>query len=368
MKFSSDNHLGREPLLAAMSAVQVPDFDQDLVAAGFVSAIDCRGGDVSIDIGMGFPCRTHHDTLRKQIITAVRAVPGVQNVSVSIQLLVTSRAVAPTLKPVPGIKNIIAVASGKGGVGKSTTTVNLALALAAEGAKVGILDADIYGPSIPTMLGIVGRPESLDGATIEPMMGHGLMASSIGFLIDKDEAMVWRGPMVTQALDQLLRQTNWRDLDYLLLDMPPGTGDIHLTVAQKVPVTGALIVTTPQEIALMDARKGLKMFEKVSVPVFGIVENMSTYVCPSCGHESHLFGSGGGQLMSSDYSVPLLGSLPLNISIREQADAGQPTLIADPEGPISASYRLIARRAAAAVCRLKKDVSHKFPEVVVQKI
>jgi ATP-binding protein involved in chromosome partitioning len=270
------------------------------------------------------------------------------------------------VKLIPNVKNIIAVASGKGGVGKSTTTVNLALALAAEGATVGVLDADIYGPSIPTMLGVVGRPESLDGQTIEPMMGHGLQTNSIGFLIDKDQAMVWRGPMVTQALDQLLRQTTWKDLDYLLIDMPPGTGDIHLTLAQNVPITGAVIVTTPQEIALMDARKGLKMFEKVSVPVLGIVENMSLYVCPDCGHTAHIFGAGGGGLMASDYSVPLLGSLPLNLGIREQADAGRPTLVSDPDGAIAGLYKGIARKVAVRVAGIAKDMSSKFPSIVVQ--
>jgi ATP-binding protein involved in chromosome partitioning len=270
------------------------------------------------------------------------------------------------VKLLPGVKNIIAVASGKGGVGKSTTAVNLALALAAEGAQVGILDADIYGPSQPMMLGITGRPDSLEENTIEPMEAYGLQASSIGFLIDDDAPMVWRGPMVTSALEQLLRQTRWRDLDYLIVDMPPGTGDIQLTLAQKVPVTGSVIVTTPQDIALLDARKGLKMFEKVGVPIIGIIENMSTYVCTKCGHEEHVFGTGGGQKMCKEYGVDFLGDLPLNLSIREQADAGRPTVVADPDGAISAIYKGIARQVAIRVATLSKDMSSKFPNIVVQ--
>jgi ATP-binding protein involved in chromosome partitioning len=270
------------------------------------------------------------------------------------------------VKLVPGIKNIIAVASGKGGVGKSTTAVNLALALAAEGAAVGVLDADIYGPSQPTMLGIAGRPESTDGKSLEPMMGHGLQAISIGFLIDVDTPMVWRGPMVTQALEQLLKDTRWRDLDYLVVDLPPGTGDIQLTLAQKVPVTGAVIVTTPQDIALIDARKGLKMFEKVGIPILGVVENMSTHVCPKCGHESHIFGSGGAARMCKDYGTELLGQLPLDESIREQADSGKPTVVADPEGKAAEIYRRIARRCAVKIAESQRDMTSKFPNIVVQ--
>jgi ATP-binding protein involved in chromosome partitioning len=279
---------------------------------------------------------------------------------------VVSHAVQKGVKPIPGIKNIIAIASGKGGVGKSTTAVNLALALLAEGASVGILDADIYGPSQPMMLGIAGRPESKDGKSLEPMEGHGLQAISIGFLIDIDTPMVWRGPMVTQALEQLLKDTRWRELDYLVVDLPPGTGDIQLTLAQKVPVTGAVIVTTPQDIALIDARKGLKMFEKVGIPILGIVENMSTHICEKCGHESHIFGEGGAARMSKDYGTELLGQLPLDGSIREHADSGKPTLVSDPDGKLSAIYKQIARRCAVRIAESQKDMTSKFPNIVVQ--
>jgi len=264
------------------------------------------------------------------------------------------------------VKNIIAVASGKGGVGKSTTAVNLALALAAEGAKVGMLDADIYGPSQPTMLGIRGRPETADGTIIEPLEGHGIQAMSMGFMIDEDTAMVWRGPMVSSALEQLLRQTNWGDLDFLVVDMPPGTGDIQLTLSQKVPVTGAVIVTTPQDIALLDAKKGLKMFEKVGVPVLGIIENMAIHVCSKCGHAEHIFGEGGGQRMSDTYGIEYLGGLPLDIRIRMQADSGRPTVVAEPEGQLADTYRQIARRVAVKIAERAKDMSLKFPSIVVQ--
>jgi ATP-binding protein involved in chromosome partitioning len=267
----------------------------------------------------------------------------------------------------PNVKNIVAVASGKGGVGKSTTTVNLALALAAEGAKVGILDADIYGPSQPMMMGIEGRPESVDGQTMEPLENHGLQVMSIGFLVDKDEAMIWRGPMATQALDQLLRQTNWKELDYLLVDMPPGTGDIQLTLSQKVPLTGAVIVTTPQDIALLDARKGIKMFEKVGVPILGIVENMAVYCCPNCGHTEHIFGADGGKRMAAEYNMDYLGALPLNMQIRVQADSGKPTVVADPEGEVAGIYKAVARQVAIKIAQRAKDFSSKFPTIKVSK-
>jgi ATP-binding protein involved in chromosome partitioning len=337
----------------------------------FVTAINLKNlrvddGDISMDIVLGYPAKSQFDVIRKSVINAVRELPGVKNVSVNVSSQIVAHAVQRGVKLLPGVKNIIAVASGKGGVGKSTTAVNLALALAAEGAQIGILDADIYGPSQPMMLGITGRPESVEENTIEPMEGHGLQASSIGFLIEEDAPMVWRGPMVTSALEQLLRQTRWRDLDYLIVDMPPGTGDIQLTLAQKVPVTGAVIVTTPQDVALLDARKGLKMFEKVGVPIVGIIENMSTYVCTQCGHEEHIFGSGGGEKMCQESGVDFLGALPLNLSIREQADAGRPTLVADPDGAISTIYKNIARQVAIRIATLSKDMSSKFPNIVIQ--
>jgi ATP-binding protein involved in chromosome partitioning len=355
-----------EAVQTALKALVDPNTKMDFVSAKSVKNLRVEGGDISLDIVLGYPAKSQFDSIRKSVIAVLRELPEVKNVSVNVSSQIVAHSVQRGVKLLPNVKNIIAVASGKGGVGKSTTAVNLALALAAEGAQVGMLDADIYGPSQPMMLGITGRPESIEENTMEPMEGHGLQASSIGFLIDDDAPMVWRGPMVTSALEQLLRQTRWRDLDYLIVDMPPGTGDIQLTLAQKVPVTGAVIVTTPQDIALLDARKGLKMFEKVGVPIVGIIENMSTYVCPSCGHEEHVFGTGGGQKMCQEYGADFLGSLPLNLSIREQADAGRPTVVADPDGAISAIYKTIARQVAIKVAALSKDMSSKFPNIVVQ--
>jgi ATP-binding protein involved in chromosome partitioning len=295
----------------------------------------------------------------------VRALPGVGNVSVNVATKILSHTVQRGLKVMPNVKNIIAVASGKGGVGKSTTAVNLALALAAEGASVGMLDADIYGPSQPMMLGINGRPESTDGKTMEPLENHGVQVSSIGFMIDPDEPMVWRGPMVTQALQQLLEQTNWRDLDYLIVDMPPGTGDIQLTLSQKVPVTGAVIVTTPQDIALLDARKGLKMFEKVGIPILGVVENMSTHICSNCGHRSHLRrGRRREDVRRLRRRLPRRAAADL--SIREQTDSGKPTVVAEPDGAVAAIYKEIARKVAVKVAEKAKDMTSKFPTIVVK--
>ncbi len=356
----------QEQIHAALAEIVDPNTGKDFVSTKSARNVRIENGSVSLDIELGYPARTQIEPIRKLVSARLRAVPGVEAVKVSVASKIVPHAVQRGVKLVPGVKNIVAVASGKGGVGKSTTAVNLALALVAEGARVGVLDADIYGPSQPMMLGITGRPESLDGKSLEPMTGHGLQAISIGFLIDLDTPMVWRGPMVTQALEQLLKDTRWQDIDYLVVDMPPGTGDIQLTLAQKVPVTGAIIVTTPQDIALIDARKGLKMFEKVGIPILGIVENMSTHICSNCGHEEHVFGAGGAERMAKEYGVELLGSLPLDISIREQADSGKPTVVADPEGRIAETYRAIARRVAVRIAERQKDMSLKFPNIVVQ--
>ncbi len=349
-----------------LRALVDPNTGKDFVSGKAIKKISIDGANISVDVQLGYPAKTQHEVLRKLIADAVAAMPGAGRVGVNMSQKITSHSVQRGVKLIPGVKNIIAVASGKGGVGKSTTAVNLALALAAEGAQVGVLDADIYGPSQPMMLGIAGRPESKDGKTLEPLEAFGLQAMSIGFLIDPDTPMVWRGPMVTQALEQLLKDTNWRDLDYLVVDMPPGTGDIQLTLAQKVPVTGAVIVTTPQDIALIDARKGLKMFEKVGVPIVGIVENMSIHICSKCGHAEAIFGEGGGEKMCADYNVPFLGGLPLDIRIREQTDAGRPTVIADPDGKIAHIYREIARKTAVFVAQKAEDFSAKFPSIVIQ--
>lgn len=344
-----------------------PNTQKDYVSSRSVKNIKVEGADISLDIELGYPSKTQHDDIRRAVIAAIRAMPGVGNVSVTVSTNIVAHTVQRGLKPLPGVKNIIAVASGKGGVGKSTTAANLALALAQDGATVGLLDADIYGPSQPQMLGLAGRhPESSDGVSMDPLEAYGLQTMSIGFMIDVDSPMVWRGPMVTQALEQLLKQTNWHDVDYLVVDMPPGTGDTQLTLAQKVPVTGALIVTTPQDIALIDARKGLKMFEKVGIPILGLVENMSTHVCSKCGHEEAIFGQGGGMLMSGDYDIELLGSLPLELSIRELTDSGKPTVVGAPDSRTAEIYRTIARRVAVKVAERARDMSNKFPNIVVQ--
>jgi ATP-binding protein involved in chromosome partitioning len=350
-----------------LKSVIDPNTGKDFVGSKQLKNLRIEGSDVAFSVELGYPGKSQHPALRKALIAAARGVAGVGNVSVEISTRIVSHSVQRGVQLLPKVKNVIAIASGKGGVGKSTTTVNLALALAAEGASVGILDADIYGPSQPTMMGISGRPESEDGKTIEPMENYGVQVMSIGFLIEPDQAMIWRGPMATQALDQLLRQTNWRDLDYLLVDMPPGTGDIALTLSQRVPLTGAIIVTTPQDIALLDAKKGLKMFEKVGVPILGIVENMAVHTCTQCGHTEHIFGADGGQRMAADYKVEYLGGLPLTMSIRENADNGRPSVVADPDGTVAASYKAIARKVAVKIALQAKDFSAKFPTISVSK-
>ena len=344
-----------------------PNTKKDFVSGKSVKNIKISGNDISLDIVLGYPAQSVWGELRAMVEAHLKAALPGSSISANVTSKVVAHAVQHGAELVKGVKNIIAVASGKGGVGKSTTAVNIALALAAEGARVGVLDADIYGPSQPTMLGITGHPQASGGDMMEPMSNHGLQVMSIGFLIEgHDTPMIWRGPLVTQALDQLLRQTRWDNLDYLIVDLPPGTGDIQLSLAQLVPVTGAVIVTTPQDIALMDARKGLKMFEKVSIKIIGIVENMSTHICSKCGHEEHIFGSGGGEKMCADYNTEFLGDLPLDISIREQTDSGKPTVVANPDGNIAKTYKQIARRIAVKVAEMAQGHSTVFPKVVVQ--
>jgi len=356
-----------ESVQAALKDLIDPNTKKDFVSTRSAKNIKVDGDKVSLDIELGYPAKTQVDLIRDAVVAAIKALPGVAQVDANVTIKIVAHAVQRNLKPLPGVKNIVAVASGKGGVGKSTTAVNLALALAQEGASVGLLDADIYGPSIPQMLGLAGRqPESEDGKSMEPLVAYGVQTMSIGYMIDVDSPMVWRGPMVTQALEQLLNQTHWKDLDYLIVDMPPGTGDTQLTLAQKVPVTGAVIVTTPQDIALIDARKGLKMFDKVGIPILGLVENMSIHICSKCGHEEHIFGHGGGEKMCQDYDTELLGSLPLELSIRELADAGKPTVVGAPDSRAADIYRAIARRLAVKVAERARDMSAKFPNIVVQ--
>ena len=343
-----------------------PNTGKDYVSGRCVRNLKVDGGQVSLGIELGYPAASQHAGIEAQVSTAIKALPGVSSVDLKVSSRIVAHNVQKGVKLIDGVKNIIAVASGKGGVGKSTTSVNLALALAAEGARVGLLDADIYGPSQPTMLGVSGQPESPDGKSMLPLKAHGLQVMSIGFLIDQATPMVWRGPMVSQALQQLLNDTRWDDLDYLIVDMPPGTGDTQLTLAQKVPVTGALIVTTPQDIALMDASKGLRMFEKVGIPILGLIENMSTHICSRCGHEEHIFGSGGAARMARDYSVEVLGELPLDIGIRTSTDEGRPTVVAAPDSAIAHTYKAIARKVAVKVAQQAKNMSTKFPNIVFQ--
>ena len=359
--------LEKDSILQALQAVIDPNTGKDFVSTKAVKNLAVTDADVAFDVELGYPAKSQLAGLRKTLIAAVKAVPGVANVSVNVTVKIASHSVQRGVQLLPNVKNIVAVASGKGGVGKSTTAVNLALALAAEGASVGLLDADIYGPSQPMMMGIEGRPESVDGKNMEPMENYGLQVMSIGFLVAQDEAMIWRGPMATQALEQLLRQTNWKDLDYLIVDMPPGTGDIQLTLSQRVPMTGAVIVTTPQDIALLDAKKGIKMFEKVGVPILGIVEYMAVHICSKCGHAEHIFGEGGGKKMAGDYNMDYLGALPLDINIRLQADNGRPTVVADPDGEVAGIYKAVARKVAVSIAAKNKDFSAKFPSITISK-
>ena len=344
-----------------------PNMGSDLVSAGCMKNVNIDDNKISLELELGFPLGGYEESLSDDIRNALGTIAGGRELDISLSSKITAHAVQTGAKRLPMIKNTIAIASGKGGVGKSTTTTNLALALRDAGAQVGVLDADIYGPSQPRMLGAQGKPDSLDGKSMEPKVTFGIQSISIGNLIDEDTPMIWRGPMATGALEQMINDTNWKDLDYLLIDLPPGTGDIQLTLSQKIPLSGAIIVTTPQDIALLDARKGLKMFEKVDVPVLGIVENMSVHICSKCGHEEHIFGAGGGESMAEQYGVDLLGALPLSIDIREGVDAGKPTVAFAPESRSSQIYRQIARRIAGKLALRSKDYSAKFPNIVVQQ-
>jgi len=355
-------------LRTALDAYVDPYLGESLGAAQAVQAVSASGNGATVRIRLGYPVGGYTEELTEGLRRHLAA--GGVDVPLTVELGadIRAHAVQRTLKPLQGIQNIVAVASGKGGVGKSTVAANLALAWALQGARVGILDADIYGPSQPLMLGLEGqRPVAPDGKHLQPLAAHGVVAMSIGFLVDPQQPMVWRGPMVTQALTQLLGETDWGALDYLVVDMPPGTGDIQLTLAQRVPVSGAVIVTTPQDIALADALKGLKMFEKVAVPVLGIVENMSIHVCSNCGHVEHIFGAGGGARLARENGVELLGELPLDARIREEADGGRPTVVAAPDSPRAAAYLAMARRTAAALSRRARDRSSMFPKIVVEE-
>jgi ATP-binding protein involved in chromosome partitioning len=350
-----------------LSTYTDPYLARTLGEAKAVGSVTVRGAVVGVELTLGFPCGDYADELRAALTAHLQPLLGEARLDLALRAEITAHAVQRTLKPLANVKNVVAVASGKGGVGKSTTAANLALAWAAQGAKVGLLDADIYGPSQPLMMGLCNaKPVSEDGKHLTPLRAHGVEVMSIGFMIDSEQPMAWRGPMVTQALTQLLGDTNWGQLDYLVVDMPPGTGDIQLTLAQKVPVSGAVIVTTPQDIALLDARKGLKMFEKVEVRVLGVVENMSMHVCSQCGHVEHVFGSGGGGRMAAQYGVQLLGELPLDIRIREDADGGTPTVVAEPGSARARAYFLMARRTAARLATLNKDYSRAFPKITVE--
>jgi ATP-binding protein involved in chromosome partitioning len=357
---------------AALNALrQLPDplTGQDWVTSRRVRQLSVSNGRAELSISLGYPAQSQWPAYTALIDAALRQIEGISEVAVNWSTDIVAHQAMRGQALLPGVKNLIAVASGKGGVGKSTTAVNLALALASEGARVGMLDADIYGPSQPLLLGLSGKPDSPDGKTITPPVNHGLQTMSIGLLIDGQAPAIWRGPMATQAFDQMLRLSNWgapgEPLDYLIIDMPPGTGDIHLSLSQRAPITAAIIVTTPQDIALLDAKKGLQMFEKVSVPVLGIVENMATYCCPNCGHEAHIFGQDGGKKLAETSGVALLGAMPLDIGIREQADSGRPTVIADPDSKVSGLYLEMARNMAAKLSGLPKDYSGKLPGISV---
>lgn len=347
-----------------VQSLMIEPLQTTLGAVATLAPITIEGGKVSLSIQFKLPADTWLEPLSEQVWAAIKDLPGVESVSLDTGWAVEAGPAMDKAAAIPNVKNIIAVASGKGGVGKSTTAVNLALALKAEGASVGILDADIYGPSIPAMLGVGSqRPQVIDQKAMVPLVGHGIHSISMGYLVTEQTPVVWRGPMASGALQQLLMQTAWPELDYLIIDMPPGTGDIQLTLSQKVPVTGAVVVTTPQDIALLDARKGVEMFRKVNVPVLGVVENMATHICSNCGHEEHIFGEGGGQRIADSYETPLLGAMPLSLSIRQQADGGCPTVAEDAESEASLLYRQIARKVAVALLQQSQQTSVPIIEV-----
>ncbi len=354
-----------ETVCNALSAVVDEYLKTDYVSAKWVRDIEITGNDVSLVIELGYPAASMHAFIRNRVTAALQQVPGIGRITVDVTTKIITHAVQHGAKPLPGVKNIIAVSSGKGGVGKSTVTANVALALAAQGARVGVLDADIYGPSQPTIMGISEKPTSSDGEHFDPVRQYGLQLMSIGFMMDSVQPLAWRAPMMTQALMQLLQQTRWDDLDYLLIDMPPGTGDIQMTLSQKAPLTGAVVVTTPQDVAVLDARKGLMMFQKMGVDILGIIENMGSYVCSHCGQIEHIFGKDGGKVMSEMYGVDSLGSIPLNIAVREQTDAGRPIVLAEPDGLIGRVFRDIACELAARVAKKPKDMTGMFPPVKV---
>ena len=358
--------VAKDGIESALSEIVDPHTGLDLITGKSLKDCVVDNQRILIDLVLGYPAKGWHPKLKQQVVNVISQLGNIQSVAVRIDTQVVSHEVQKGVTPLKNVRNVIAVASGKGGVGKSTVSANLALALSAEGATVGVLDADIYGPSQPRMLGISGRPESKDGKSLEPMNNYDVQVMSIGFLIEEDTPMIWRGPMVTQALEQLLNDTRWKDLDYLVIDLPPGTGDIQLTLAQKVPVSGAVIVTTPQNIALLDARKGFKMFEKVEIPVLGVIENMSTHICSECGHEEHIFGAGGGERMADDYDVEHLGNIPLYSRIRADVDGGKPTVVADPDGVIADIYRQVSRRVGGKLAVRKRNYSDVFPSIVIE--
>lgn len=354
-------------LSQALAELQFKGLAADSFSEKNIQSAQLKKGVLTLKLSLPFAAKSLWPAITQKLQKRLTdASEAIQKVECQFQTDILAHAVQGTTQPLNGVKNIIAIASGKGGVGKSTTSVNLALALQNEGAKVGILDADIYGPSIPTMLGVFSKPETKDGKSMEPIMAYGVQLMSIGFLINPEDAMIWRGPIVTSTLTQLLKETNWNDLDYLVIDLPPGTGDVQLTLSQQIPVTGAVIVTTPQEVALIDARKGLQMFNKVNIPVLGVVENMSTHICSQCGHEEAIFGSGGGSHLAQANQVNFLGALPLDVRIRENMDLGEPTVISDPLGELSQKYHAIATQVSSAIALERRNYGHAFPNIVIE--